>query len=57
MRRPVLFVGDINVDFILGGLESHPVVDREICEFVGGVNARSTFADIQRFMGGNNERL
>lgn len=29
-RLPVLFVGDINVDIIMGGLESQPVVDREI---------------------------
>ncbi len=30
MRPRALFVGDINVDVILGGLESLPVVDREI---------------------------
>ncbi len=30
MRPRALFVGDINVDLILGGLESLPVVDREI---------------------------
>ena len=28
--KKVLFVGDINVDIILGGLESPPIVDREI---------------------------
>lgn len=28
--KPVLFVGDINVDIIMGGLESLPVADREI---------------------------
>ncbi len=30
MSPRVLFIGDINVDVILGGLESLPVVDREI---------------------------
>lgn len=31
--KQVLFIGDINVDIILGGLESFPVVDREVnCE-------------------------
>lgn len=30
MHLKALFVGDINVDIILGGLESLPVVDREI---------------------------